>query len=360
MTPVFIVFLAITLIGSIWLLIDRRRYFKSEEGDDAFISGTGTFIAVNLLLVLATVFIFIGTTVPLFSSIVPAKSYFNVVNLPIFLMAILLAGFCILVGWRKPDLGKLSRQLLWPAAGAVLLLIILVIFHVTVWYALVPFLILAAVVIATLMKWGNDVAARMHGKEEGVFPAFGGLFAADRSRYGGYIIHIAIAVLALGIIGSSALKSQTQGVLNVGDTITLGGYTLTYNGFTYSTTQKSENVVWMTAVADMNVSHNGEAEGTIHPTQVLQFTYSGETVTDMSMVSNTVAIRSNLAQDYYVIFEDFDPTTNEGTVAVLINPLVEWIWIGGILLLIGGLVSFSATPRKLIASRDKELPASNK
>ena len=124
MTPVFIVFLAITLIGSVWLLIDRRKYIKSEEGDDALISGTGTFLAVNLLLVISTVFIFIGTTVPVFSSIVPAKSYFNVVNLPIFLLIILLAGFCVLVGWKKPDLKKLNRQLLWPAAGAVLLLII--------------------------------------------------------------------------------------------------------------------------------------------------------------------------------------------------------------------------------------------
>ena len=161
------------------------------------------------------------------------------------------------------------------------------------------------------MKWGGDVAARMRGKKEGFLPALGGLFMANRSRYGGYIVHIAIVVLALGIIGSSAYKSQVEQTLNVGDSVTLGGYTLTYNGFDSSTTQKSDSVVWLTVVANMDISRDGKAAGTIHPTQILQFTYSGQTITDMSMVSNKVAIRSNLAQDYYVIFEDFDGTTNQ-------------------------------------------------
>jgi cytochrome c-type biogenesis protein CcmF len=82
---------------------------------------------------------------------------------------------------------------------------------------------------------------------------------------------------------------------------------------------------------------------------------SGQTVVEMpTIVSNKVAIRSNLTHDYYVIFEDFDGMTQQALVMVLVNPLVQWIWIGGVLLLIGGLVSFSATPRKITASEDTE------
>ena len=354
MTPVFIIFLAITLIGSVWLLIDRRKVVQSEEGDDALISGTGTFIAVNLLLVVSTVFILVGTALPVFTSVIPDKAYFNIVNLPFFLLIVLLAGLCVLVGWKKPDLKKLNKQLLWPAAGALLVVVALIIAGLKQWYALVPFFILAAVFIATVVQWGRDVAARMRGKKEGFLPAFGGLFMANRSRYGGYIVHIAIVVLTLGIIGSSVYKSQAQQQpLNPGDTVTLSGYTFKYNGFDYSTTQKSEDVYWQTITANMDLLRGGSSVASFHPSEVDQFVFSGQTITDMSVISNKVAIRSTLARDYYVILEDYGEN-QQATITVLINPLVQWIWIGGVLLLIGGLVSFSATPRKITASEEIE------
>jgi cytochrome c-type biogenesis protein CcmF len=194
----------------------------------------------------------------------------------------------------------------------------------------------------------------MRGKKENPLVAFWRLFVANRSRYGGYVVHIAILVLALGITGSSALKSQTEQTLNVGDTLTISGYTLKYNGFDSSSTPKGANTVWLTVVANMDITHNGKAAGSIHPDQTLQFTYSGETITGMNQVGSKVAIRSNLAQDYYVIFEDFDGTTNQGLIKVLIIPLAQWIWIAGALLLIGGLVSFSSPQRKVAAGDDKD------
>ena len=353
MTPVFIWFLVITLAGSVWLLLDRRKFIKSTEGDDSLVSGTGTFMAVSLLLSISTVCIFIGTTLPVFTNIIPAKSYFNIVNLPLFLLIIALTGVCVLVGWKVPDLKRLGRQSILPLAVGILVVIALVVGGVNRWYAVVPFFILAAVLIATFVKWSADVTARMRGKKENFLVAFVRLFMANRSRYGGYIVHIAIVVLALGIIGSSAYKTQVEQTLNVGDTLTLDGYTMKYNGFDSSSAPQNDGSVWLTIVANMDIAYNGKAAGSIHPSQVLQFTYSGQTITNMSLVSNKVAIRSNLARDFYVIFEDFDGTTNQGLVMVIINPLVAWIWIGGVLLLIGGVVSFSATPRKLTAD-DKE------
>jgi cytochrome c-type biogenesis protein CcmF len=215
--------------------------------------------------------------------------------------------------------------------------------------------VVAFVFVATLEKWWHDISARRHGQRKGFMAAFGGLFMANRSRYGGYIIHIAIVVLALGIIGSSVYKSQVEQTLNVGDSVTLKGYTLTYNGFDSSMQQKSDNIIWVTVVAKMDISQAGKNAGSIHPTQIIQYVMSGQTVVEMpTVVSNKVAIRSNLAKDYYVIFEDFDGTTQQALVMVLVNPLVQWIWIGGVLLLIGGLVSFSAVPRKITASEDKD------
>jgi cytochrome c-type biogenesis protein CcmF len=195
----------------------------------------------------------------------------------------------------------------------------------------------------------------MRGKKEGFLPAFGGLFMANRSRYGGYIIHIAILVLALGIIGSSVYKSQVEPTFNVGDSVTLKGYTLTYNGFDAVPEEKSGGVVLLKVTANIDVSRGGKAAGSVHPSQMLKFVYSGETIIDMDPAyGNDVAIRSNLAEDLYVIFESFDGTTQQALMLVLVNPLVQWIWIGGVLLLVGGLVSFSATPRKITAGEDKD------
>jgi len=387
-TPAFIIFLLLVLISSVWLLIDRRKAVKSEEGDDSLVSGTGTFMLVNLLLVICTIFILVGTMLPVFTHFIPPKTYFNMVNLPFFLLIIVLAGICILVGWKKPDLKKLNKQLLWSGAGALLVVIALIIAGLTQWYALVPLFILAAVLIVVVVKWGGDVAARMRGKKEGLLPAFGGLFMANRSRYGGYIVHIAILVLALGIIGSSVYKSRFPDPnlnvgdfeildgdyyawLNVGDSITLKGYTLTYNGVTMSEpVQKNDywkknwgydqtlDVYWLPFTANIDVTHNGQDGGTIHPNQMWKFVISGDTLVEMpTLTSNKVAIRSNLTEDLYVnfvFFPDSASTTQQVLVEVLVNPLVQWIWIGGFLLLVGGLVAFSATPRKITASEDKE------
>ena len=212
MTPAFIIFLLVVLIGSVWLLINRRDFFKSQEGDDALVSGTGTFLAVNLLFVISTVFILFGTVLPFFTQASPAKSYFNITNLPVFVTLILLAGFCVLVGWKKPDMRQFNRQLLWPALGGVIAIIAAVIAGWTRWYVLLPFFVLGAVAVATLYRWMSDVAARMRGKKEGFFSAFGRLFIANRSRYGGYIIHIAIVVMTLGIVGSSVYKMTPSAI----------------------------------------------------------------------------------------------------------------------------------------------------
>jgi cytochrome c-type biogenesis protein CcmF len=149
-------------------------------------------------------------------------------------------------------------------------------------------------------------------------------------------------VLALGIIGSSVYKSQVEQVLNVGDSVIFKGYTLTYNGFDDSVAQKSGGVQ-RTITTNMDLS--GRADGSIHPSMILRPDYIGQIFIGWKLTSNKVAIRSTLIEDYYVIFEDFDGTTNQGRIMVLINPLVQWIWIGGVLLLIGGLVSYSAIPR---------------
>jgi cytochrome c-type biogenesis protein CcmF len=338
MGPVFIIFLAIVLIGSLVLVFLRRKDIKEEPGDDAFVSGENTFLFNNLLLVAATFAVFIGTMFPFFTEIFTGNrmeidiSFFNQVNIPIFLVIILLAGLCVFVGWRKPDLRQLGKVLLWPAVAAVVLIILLVILGRREWYVLTASFILAFVFSATLFKWWRDVASRQNAKKEGYFNACMALFKANRSRYGGYLIHLSVVIMALGIMGSSVYDESKQVVMAIGDSVEIKGYTLTYNGLMpYSTPTR------MTITADIDVSRGDKIIDKLRPVKWFQMV--------QEQVVTEVSIRSTLAEDLYVSLDDWDDTQN-AAFTILVNPLVSWIWIGGFVLLVGGLVSFSAPPRK--------------
>jgi cytochrome c-type biogenesis protein CcmF len=148
-------------------------------------------------------------------------------------------------------------------------------------------------------------------------------------------------LLALGIIGSSAYKTEEpQVLLAVGESIELKGYTVTFNGMTPDSTE-----TMMIIIADISLSKDGRDIAELHPQQVYKTSEGGW--------FPKVAIRYNLVEDVYVSLDDW---TDDGSayISVTISPLIDWIWVGGVLLLIGGLVSFSARARKPTEEEDPQ------
>lgn len=341
---VFGIFLAIYAVGALVLVISRSKNIKEEPGDNAAVSGETTFLINNLLLVFATFTVFIGTMFPFFTKLFTGNrieldtGFFNQLNMPVFLAIILLAGFCIFIGWKKPDLKKLGKSLLWPAIIAFLVVILLLITGTREWYVLAASLILAFVFSGTLLKWWHDIASRHDAIKENYLNSFTALFKNNRSRYGGYIIHLAITIMALGIMGSSVYDEGQQVVLAAGDTVDIKGYTLTYNGLTPDSTPSR-----MIITADIDVSRGDRVVGKLSPAKWFHVT--------QQQVVTEVGIRSTLTEDIYVILDDWDDTEN-AAFTILVNPLVAWIWIGGFLLLAGGVVCFSAPRRS--QETDKE------
>ncbi|MCL2679472.1 MAG: cytochrome c biogenesis protein CcsA [Dehalococcoidia bacterium] len=351
MTPVFTVFLLTLVVGSVWLFISRRDDLKSNPGDERIVSATSTFSVANGLIAASVIIIFIGTVLPFFIRTSPGTDFFNLTQLPLFLALILLAGIAMFVGWKQPDPNKLVRQLLWPVAGGAIAVVISFAVGGTSWHALLAVFIVGAAITATLVKWAMDVAARARGKQENLLTAFCRLFVIQRGRYGGYIVHIGIFLMALGIIFSSAYRSEISSVMAKGDSVELRGYVFQYNGYEISPMQhKGDGVVWLTFTADVSVSRDGEVVAVLHPHRTLQYVISEGTVTGIYLVNNEVAIEAGLIRDLYLIFVDYDTTAHETTQTVLltiiVEPMVSWIWIGGGVLLLGGLLSFSAALRK--------------
>jgi len=343
--PVFIVFMALMLIGAFAVVIIRRRDLKEEPGDNALISGETTFFVSSLLLALATVMVFVGTMFPVLSQlfigeqIEQGADFFHSTAVPIFLALILLSGLGVLIGFKKPNLARLGRTLIWPTAGALVVVLALSICGIVKWNVLVTSFILAFALMATVTKWWGDVARYRVGKKEGLCRSCYRLFSANRARYGGYIVHIAIIIIAVGVMGSSVYAFHLDDViLSPGQAVSAQAYTLTYDDLSTVST----NTMTITAVFDLK--RGDKFLETLHPALI----YHART----NSFTFEAAVRSTLVDDVYISIYDVDVTSHSIGAKIMVNPLVMWIWIGSAILLLGGMWAFS-TPAKTITG-DKE------
>ena len=334
-----LVFLGITLFGSLGLLYYRYEEVKGDVEVEFFISRESAFMLNNLLLIGATFAIFIGTIFPAISEAIRGikisvgASFFNLVNAPIFLAIILLIGLCTLMGWRRASTKNLIRNSVWPLVVALILGIVLFFFGVREWYALVAFPLCCLVLFSIFYQWFRETRAYHRTKAKNYLVAFWDLIWANRSRYGSHIVHVAIILIAVGVIGSSFYDVEEEVTLMPGESMAIKNYTLTYEGMDHYETQ-SKLVITTT----LSVYNEGELIGRLTPEKYFHRSYE-QPVTE-------VAIRTTPLEDLYVILVGWD---EDGTTAfkVLVNPLVSWIWIGGGVLLLGGLIAFWPGRQKL-------------
>jgi cytochrome c-type biogenesis protein CcmF len=327
MGPLFLAFLIITLLGSLTLLFYRRKDLRDESEISSFISRDSTFLLNNLLLVIATTAIFLGTV---FGS---KQIFFNQVVVPVFLVVLLLSGVCILITWRRPPIKRLRFNLLWPAMVSLIVVIILVICGIRQWYALVAFLLCGFAISAVLSQWFRDVLARSRAKAEGYLTAFLNLIQSNQSRYGGYIVHIAIVIIAIGVIGSSVFDVEKEASLTPGSSMDINNYSLNYEGLHFYGAQNR-----MIVSAEVSVYKGDRFISVLSPQVYFSPNFEGV---------GEVAIRSTLTEDLYIILAGWEPIDSEDLskgytagLSVKVNPLVIWIWIGGVIFLIGGLLAF--------------------
>ena len=337
----FLAFIGVTLFGSLGLLYYRSEELKGGAEMESLVSRESTFLLNNLLLVGAAFAIFLGTVFPVISEVVRGVKisvgppFFNQVNGPIFLAVILLTGVCALIGWRRASIKNLVRNFLWPLVVALMLVIALIILGIREWYALIAFFLCGFVLFTILYEWFRGTRARHRMRAENYLKAFFGLIWANKPRYGGYIVHIAIILIAIGIVGSSFYDVEKEATLMPGESMTIKNYTLTYENMDSYQTESKQVVT-----ATLSVYNQGKLIGKLIPEKHYHL------IADQWMTE--VAIRSTLVEDLYVILVSGD---ENGTTAfkVVVNPLVNWIWVGGGVFLLGGLIAFWPDRRKLPA-----------
>jgi cytochrome c-type biogenesis protein CcmF len=327
----FLGFLALVVLGALGLLAWRWDALRSTGELDSVVSRESAFLLNNVLLVAAGFTVFFGTVFPLLSEAVRGTKvsvgapFFNQVNVPLFLSLIFLMGVGPLIAWRRASWENLRRNFVWPLAigiaGAALF------WALGVRGALaVLSLALTVFVAATITTdFARATRARLRSGQP-VFAAMGGLLVRHNRRYGGFIVHLGILVITLGVTGSQAWSVQTETTLRQGEVAQLAGYRVRFDGL--APVQESNH---FRVVGTFTVS-NGHARPTVM--QPAKKFYPQET-SPIAGVDYVLGFR----EDLYLVLGDFTRDGAQATIKIQVNRLVSWIWIGGVILTLGAVLA---------------------
>jgi cytochrome c-type biogenesis protein CcmF len=350
--PYFIGFLLLMLVFSVGLMLWRLPMLKSENELDSMLSRESAFLLNNLVLVGIAFAVFWGTIFPVISEavrgikITVGPPFFNKVNTPLGLILLFLTGVGPVIAWRRASAKNLRRSFLVPTALGLVGGTILFIAGVRHYYAVVSFSLCIFVMATIVAEFYRGVRARQAMVGENPLTALTHLIGKNRRRYGGYVIHIGMVMMFLAITGTSAFKEEKQITVKPGDSFEMGGYTLRYDGVTSSETP---HVAYLTA--NIAVLEAGRQIDTLRPEK--RFYKKPEQPT------TEVAIRSTLGADLYLVLGSFDEPTKMATIQAYVNPLVSFLWWGGIVLAIGTGVTIwptrvrAAAPAYVPSPRDR-------
>jgi cytochrome c-type biogenesis protein CcmF len=350
----FLAFICLVTVGSLALVFARLPLLKAKTRLESLVSREATFLYNNLLLVALCLTILWGVAFPILSEAVRGEQitvgapYYNFFLLVFGLPLLLLMGIGPLVAWRRASLRSVGRSLAWPLGAALATgLVLLALGAGSSRAGLIAYTFSAFVLGSIVYEFARGTRARRALTGGSWLGAFNGLVARNRRRYGGYVVHASIVLLAIGVAGSSAYDTVREQRLRPGSSLAVGDYNVKYRSLS---SREGANATEVRAQLD--VSRNGKSLGTL---EAGKNDYRAE-----DQVSNEVGIRSDplRLEDLFVIT---DQINRDGSVQfrILVKPLVNLIWIAGLVFLAGSLVAMwpSAAEQKRLAERYRELRA---
>jgi cytochrome c-type biogenesis protein CcmF len=260
--------------------------------------------------------------------IVVERSFYDSVAGPLMLLVVFLMGVCPLLGWGRSTWQSLRWRLVYPLI-TIAVVAVAAFFVFGLWTAMIA-LVCCFPLYIILAEWWRGTAALRRSRNLNPLRAFGALLAGNRARYGGFIVHVGMILMALGIIASSFFDAEELVTLDVGDTVELGNQTVSYDSLAIS---HGDEVVQ--ALAHVTVSKDGRTLMTLHPEFNYWFAYDD--------FFAEAAVRSTAGADLFIsmVWTSFNPDDQTATFKLLHSPLVLWMWIGGLLILLGGAFAFT-------------------
>jgi cytochrome c-type biogenesis protein CcmF len=337
----FVGFLALIFVVCLTAYIRNRDYLKSENQLDSMISRESSFLFNNLILLVSCVAVLSGTLFPVFSEwfsksrISVGAPFFNKVNIPIGLLLLFLTGVGPLLAWRKTSVESLKRNFAGPLIAGLVAGAAALAFGLREFYAVVC-LILCTFVASTIglefFRGARVIRARSGAS---FFASAVDLTMRNTRRYGGYIVHMGMVLIFVGLAGA-AFNKDAQKEMDRGSTLKIGRYDLLLQGFDtkHEKNYDSERMI-------VEVLRDNKPLMMLYPER--RFFPSNEQSGTM------VAIYSTLREDLYVVYAGQSPDTHMPVIHAYLNPLVKWIWLGGLVVVLGTIVTLLPNRRAVLA-----------
>jgi len=331
------------LIGSTALLVYRLPRLRAEGTFDALLSRESSLLLNNLLLVSLAATVFWGTVFPLVSEAVRGTKvavgppFYQQVNGPLLVALLVLMGAGPLLAWRYTSRPGLVRSLAGPAVIAVLVGLAVLLLGVEQGLAAVGAGACAFVVATVAVEYWRGVRARQRGGQS-VPAALATLVARNRRRYGGYVVHLAMVLIAIGVLGTGHQLERTI-TLGAGESATIGRYTLRSAGVS-----GYQQPGMQAAMARLELAGpSGQPITTLEPDRRAYQNWEQQPVSGIAISTTWPWL-----DDVYVVLVQVD-TDNRATFHVFVNPLVFCLWAGGWLFLLGTLIAAWPEARPLAA-----------
>jgi cytochrome c-type biogenesis protein CcmF len=382
----FIVFMAAILIVSIGLIVHRSNKLSTKTEFESFYSREFAFLLNNWILLACAFFVLFATMFPTISEAIDGSrvsvgpEFFNKWMTPFGLALLVLAGAAPLLAWRKTTRERLWNQFMFPTAlMAVTIVALLVLFPQTkemssifadqleLPISLINFGICAFVIGSIGQEFWRGTQVRRRQTGSGPMTSLIGLILSKRRKYGGYIVHLGVAVMFFGFAGKayehmidrtvevpgkfdaasgkgeSSFAFVVERIDDKGiktqDPVFVGPFSESRYTFTYENLFHTSDDHKDAVTAQVGIYDNGRRIGTVYPAKWDY--HKGD-----EQLTTEVAIKVRLAEDAYLVLTGFDLESKQANFRVYINPLILWVWIGFLMLAFGTLVCL--IPQKVV------------
>jgi cytochrome c-type biogenesis protein CcmF len=327
----FVGFLIIAITACLIAFLKNRDYLRSDNQLDSMISRESSFLFNNLILLVACVAVLSGTLFPVLSEAIRGTKisvgppFFNRVNIPIAMFLLFLTGVGPLLAWRKTSVESLRKNFGLPLLAGVVAAIVAVALGLREFYVTLCLLLSAFVtftVFSEFFRGARVISARTGAN---IFSSAAQLTMRNTRRYGGYVIHFGMVLVFIGISGT-AFNQDKQMEMSAGSAMAIGPYTLHLQNF-----DSDQQPNYSAERATIDVDKGGKSVMMLYPQR--RFYPSNEESGTM------VAISSTLKEDLYVVYAGRSPDSNLPVIHAYLNPLVKWIWLGGLVVVLGTILA---------------------
>jgi cytochrome c-type biogenesis protein CcmF len=329
----FLVFMAIVLLLSLVLLMGRSTELRSTGRLDAAASRETAFMVNNLVLTAFTFTVLLGTLFPLVAEAMSGAKvsvggpFFNKMTVPLMVALLFLVGVGPALPWRRADMAQVKRKLLPAAAVALAAVAVSVAVGTRDPYAIVAFAFGGFALWLNLGEFISGARARMRAHGEPAPLALVRLVKANNRRFGGYTAHIGVLTMAVAITASTTFRAEHEVTLRKGESTTLKE----------STVRLDE--VWgqqephrFAVGADVSIIEKGAVTTVLRP-RLNFYPTSDQPI-------STPSVRSRASGDLYLTLMSFERDGSHATLRIISEPLVPWIWVGGMIVFFGAFLAW--------------------